>query len=43
MTATTANALARRNPLDTVLAGPVGSFDAYVDARQPHPGAHPRG
>ena len=32
MTATTANALARRNPLDTVLAGPVGSFDAYVDA-----------
>jgi RNA polymerase sigma-32 factor len=28
----TANALARRNPLDTVLAGPVGSFDAYVDA-----------
>src|SRR5687768_2135092 len=31
-TTTTANALARRNPLDTVLAGPVGSFDAYVDA-----------
>ena len=31
MTATTANALARRNPLDAVLAGPIGSFDAYVD------------
>ena len=28
----TANALAPRTPLDTVLAGPVGSFDAYVDA-----------
>jgi RNA polymerase sigma-32 factor len=28
----TANALARLNPLDGVLAGPVGSFDAYVDA-----------
>jgi RNA polymerase sigma-32 factor len=28
---TTANALARRNPLDAVFAGPVGSFDAYVD------------
>jgi RNA polymerase sigma-32 factor len=28
----TANALAPRSPLDTVLAGPVGSFDAYVDA-----------
>ena len=32
MTAMTANALARRNPLDAVFAGPVGSFDAYVDA-----------
>jgi RNA polymerase sigma-32 factor len=28
----TAQALTRRNPLDLVLAGPVGSFDAYVDA-----------
>jgi RNA polymerase sigma-32 factor len=28
----TANAARRRNPLDTVLVGPVGSFDAYVDA-----------
>jgi RNA polymerase sigma-32 factor len=28
----TTNALARRNPADLVLAGPLGSFDAYVDA-----------
>jgi RNA polymerase sigma-32 factor len=28
----TANALARRTPLDIVLAGPLGSFDAYVEA-----------
>ena len=31
MTATTA-LVARRNPLELVLAGPIGSFDAYVDA-----------
>src|SRR5512145_2008254 len=28
----TATALTRRNPFDAVLAGPVGSFDAYVEA-----------
>ncbi len=28
----TTQALTRRNPLELVLAGPIGSFDAYVDA-----------
>jgi len=28
----TTNALTRRNPYDAVLAGPVGSFDAYIEA-----------
>lgn len=36
-----ANALVPRSPTELALTGPIGSFDAYVDAVSRIPGAEP--